>query len=272
MRDFFATPRVQVILILLIATASVMYVWHAVRYTPRLAEIELLSTRDRTLTRANELARRAVGGDGMERVRRAIDAHDRQAAAVGHLLPPDSTLQPMLPVVSRTAEAIGIAVTGLSPAEGAGGRDYDTKRYTLTVQGSYHRLGAFLAEIGSLEQIVRVRQFSAEVLATARAEVGLGNERLVEAKMILETYVRPSGDVDGGPRSRRPSDSAAAARAGAPGTEPVAERPHSTYMRDSQNRLWQLVHVPGKPNPVRIPVTAAGRADAEAWLNANRGR
>src|SRR5690606_38659132 len=122
-----------------------------------------LTRRDNTLTRANQMAREAVG-QGMETIRRAIEAYDRQAAAVSHLLPPDSLAKPLLPFLAEAAEAHEVAVTALTPLDDVSGPKYTTKQVRLEVQGRYHDIGAFLAAIGSFDQIARVRNFEAAVM------------------------------------------------------------------------------------------------------------
>lgn len=267
-------PRTQIILAIVLLTSSAAYLWWTLRAAPRLEELAAMSERSAALSAANQLARRAVGEEGMERVRRAIEAYARQAEAVASLLPSDSVARPLLPTISELARAFDITLTELAPLAKTRGDEYDIETYSVKLRGRYHDLGAFLAAIGNLDQIVHIREMNASVMPFRESSAGPSGVRLIEASFKLEAYFQPTGDQQNASSSASPSVARSAGSSGdstSQGSGSDQAKPTIEYERDARGRLWQLIYVPGKPTPVRIPVPAAARAQAEAALSRGGG-
>ena len=269
MDQFIRNPRNQVILILILLTFSAGYLWWSLRYDVRQKEIGLLSQRDAKLTAMNSSARKAIGTIGVERVRQALEAYDRQEASVRHLLPPDTSVHSLLPLIAEKARMYEVTMSKLTPEERQTDSLYSVDRYLLTLTGSYHDIGGFLTEMSSLRQIIHVRQMKAESQTQAQAADHESTaERVVKADVVLEAYSRPvkPGEELGGNGSVVSAPIPSSPAAGqAQGAAPAGITP-VRYERDSKGKLWQYLAVPGKSEPIRIPVPENGRAAAEAAL------
>jgi type IV pilus assembly protein PilO len=273
---FIRNPRYQVLLILGLLCFSAGYLWFTFRYETRAQEMVFLSDRALSLTRANQMARRAVGGSGIDRVRAAIEAYVAQEEALRHLLPSDSAAAPLLPLISETAREYGIVVSSLAPGERERGDRFDTSRFAITVQGRYHDIGAFLAALGNFDQIIHTRGFKAKTLAPAQSNNDGATFRSVEAAFEVHAFFHPTGqsaqlaESSAPPspgRSAREAQGVRGAGEADGGTAAPRGQPQITYERDDSGRIWQMVAVPGRPTPVRVPVTQAGKRAAEDWLS-----
>jgi type IV pilus assembly protein PilO len=249
MGNRYWNPRNQVILIICLLGFSLVWVWYFSQYKTKSEEITLLSARHVQLKQANRSARTAVGDSGIAKIQSAISAYDHQETAIRHLLPFDTAAAPLLKLTAETARAFNVTVLALQPGVRTQAEKYSIDHYDLIMRGHYHDVAAFVAEIGSFDQIVHVTSFDAKVLPPSEAT---GRDRLVQAHAILEAYIRVAGAA---------GDSASVGEAG-PGAKKDKTGYTVQYDRDEKGRIWELIHVPGKELPLRIPVPRAQRQHA----------
>jgi type IV pilus assembly protein PilO len=126
---------------------------------------------------------------------RARAAADRATLEVMRRLVPKSNEVPaLLEEVSTAARRAGLDLGGVTPEPVIVGEQYDTYRYTVTITGSYHEVGAFLANVGSLARIVAPVHFALNVASTTRTGSSKDSERTaLTSTILLQTYVERPG-------------------------------------------------------------------------------
>ncbi len=153
-------------------------------------EVEQIATLERTNSAsAHELATLALPE------LRARAAADRATLEVMRRLVPKSNEVPaLLEEVSTAARRAGLDLGGVTPEPVIAGDQYDTYRYTVTITGSYHEVGAFLANVGSLARIVAPVHFALTAASTTRTGSSKDNERTaLTSTILLQTYVERPG-------------------------------------------------------------------------------
>lgn len=191
-------------LVIGLITASGFWVWWFTQYRPRLEEIEILVQQENRLRVANQQARRTVAALGIDRIREAIDAYDRQAEHVAQLVPADTVVFDALALISNKAQPLEVRVIGVQPSPEETSGAFRVQPYQVRVSGTYHDVAAFMAELLSLPRITRITDAR---LRQLEQSTGIPNEvpvYAVEASFTLKVYatrLERDGAVDPGPQS-----------------------------------------------------------------------
>lgn len=243
--------RTQLIIILLALTGAALYSWKKFRHDPRTAEVQNLARHSSSLAAANQAAREAIGQLGIDSVVVMTQIYDNFYRALEPLLPADTTSSALQPLIAQLATEYDITLTNLEPSERVKGDKYDIESYQVSARGQYHDLGGFLAALGSLPRIVRVTDLAAEVASTSSTRAnGSSAERFVNIKFKLESYLRGTA---------------------LPDTMTAKAQDYSefeyAYERDSNGRIWQLIFVPGKSEPIRVPAPQGAMDAAQRYLS-----
>ncbi len=149
---------------------------------------------------------------------RARAAADRATLDVMRRLVPTSNEVPaLLEEVSTAARRAGLDLGGVTPEPVIVGDAYDTYRYTVTITGSYHEVGAFLANVGSLARIVAPVHFTLNAAAGARTEsANAGDRTALTSTILLQTYVERPGAASRGDATRGDASRGRGETGGAP--------------------------------------------------------
>ena len=102
------------------------------------------------------------------------------------LVPISNEVPTLLEQISNAARQTGLDVGGITPLPGIPGEVFDTFRYRMTVVGSYHRIGQFLDNVGSLTRIMAPMNLT---LRPSNRTSRLGREQLLDASFEVQTYV-----------------------------------------------------------------------------------
>lgn len=178
------TRRTAVLLGLL----AVSCLFLALQYLHRPARSKLDAATAR-LDRLREGSRHAevAAVVGQPELEERLREYRRQLDALEALIPVVSEIGLLLRAISDAEERTGVEVTEMRPETLDEGDHYDRLGYELAVLGSYHAIGAFLAEIASLDRIVTPE----ELTMTAASARATGDDRnaSVVASFRIRTYV-----------------------------------------------------------------------------------
>lgn len=167
------------------------YLGYDYAYRPRAETIAALETRLETLETQNMSARRLVEDQGREEVERRLKLYRDQLVTVERLIPSSEELPDLLDAISAEAQRSGVELTLIQPVGATQEQFYTRRTYALAVLGSYHQIGDFLTQVGSLPRIVTPIDLNVTVQSDG---TGDGEPRL-EAKFSIETYVLPSLEI-----------------------------------------------------------------------------
>ena len=142
----------------------------------------------------------AVAAVGESELKERLRLYERRLGALERLIPATDEVGGLLRAMSDAEERIGVEVTMMRPRPLEESDHYDRLSYELTVRGSYHAIGSFLAAIASLARIVTPDQLTMTAVGTPAAGDGHGDASVV-ASFRIRTYVTKGPDAIGGAES-----------------------------------------------------------------------
>ena len=111
------------------------------------------------------------------------------------LIPAGNEVPALLDQILGAARRSGLEFSNFAPSATVQGESFDTFRFRISMQGSYHQLGELLASIGSLRRIIVPTNLSLAVSTTREARANRPDERILTASFDIQTYVvRTAGD------------------------------------------------------------------------------
>ncbi|HEX5581999.1 MAG TPA: type 4a pilus biogenesis protein PilO [Gemmatimonadaceae bacterium] len=121
---------------------------------PRSQELVAVEEHVETLTLQNERAKAELARNDPDKLRRDALEYRRNLDAMRQLVPTSNEVPALLEQVSTAARRVGLDLGGVEPEPVIPGDQFDTYRYRISLEGDYHAVGAFLANVGSLTRIV----------------------------------------------------------------------------------------------------------------------
>lgn len=123
-------------------------------YSPKSDELAALEARLVRLETANQRARSDIAKGSVDKLRAEVAKDARTLEIMRTLVPTSNEVPALLEDISTAARRVGLDLATVEPLPVISGEDFDTYRYRLAVVGSYHAIGEFLSNVGSLRRIV----------------------------------------------------------------------------------------------------------------------
>ncbi len=174
------------------------YVFYAYLWKPVHEERVALQDRLEQLEGYNDQARALTQPRRINELRRQEAEYQVALAAYATMLPSNAEVPELLADVAAAAVQNDVAIVNFAPLDAVAGEDLTEVPFDVQVQGGYHDVGRFLADIGNLARLVRPSVTSLEQVkieedaATGRAKPEPRYEVL--ATMRLSTFV-PVGEI-----------------------------------------------------------------------------
>src|SRR5215208_7809685 len=189
----------------IIALALAGLYWNFV-YTPKSAELNQTEERVTSLESANDKAKRELAKGNVDQLRAQAQEYQQNLQVMRQLVPTGNEVPALLEQVSNAARRAGLEISAVEPQPVISGEQFDTYRYRFSVTGSYHQLGEFLANVGSLPRIMSPVNLRLAPITTEQAKKAQQKGKsLVGSQFEIQTYVAKvsaPGDVE-----RRPTNS-----------------------------------------------------------------
>lgn len=187
----------RVLGIALLVGAAVLFYLYV--YLPGREEIAGLEQRVETLEQSNRLTRIRTGD--LDRTRGELERAEGLLGALQELVPERAEVATIYEALAARSDALGLELVSVAPSRttDAGEAYYRRQRWDMILEGRYHDLGRFLAQVASLPRVVRPEVRSIEGLERT------GGGYPVRAELTLETFVLagedgsepPAGEEDG---------------------------------------------------------------------------
>jgi type IV pilus assembly protein PilO len=166
------------------------YGWHG-RTVTQLAQ---LTMRMEELQARNDAARPRANPQSIKATKLKLAIYEQHARRLEQLIPLREQVSELLYNVTERAQEAGVDHALIKPESERPGEFYTQQTYAMRVVGTYHAIGRFLAQIGSLPRIVTPTQ-----LTLTRAPDGLkyrepGLPLRLQADFRIQTYVIPTPD------------------------------------------------------------------------------
>lgn len=151
---------------------------------------------------ATDTARRELARGTVEDLRKRLEIYRNSLALLRRLVPDRNEVPNLLDDISTRSRIRGVTLSQVTPQPvEAGPSPFDTHRYTLSVIGRYDQVGAFLADVASLQRIIVPYDLTLAVAnATSARALGDTTGSLLEAKFQVRTFVKsanPEGEASG---------------------------------------------------------------------------
>lgn len=203
--------RQQAFLFALLLLGGAYLFWQYV-YSPVHQEKVAREERLATLQDYNQQARALTQPGRVEDLRRREAEFQVALATYETMLPSEAEVSALLEEVARAALLEDIEIVNFAPLEPLQSENLVELPYDVQVQGEYHEIGRFLADVANLPRLVRpvivsMEQVEIEDQAETGGQQEEGEEETrvryeVLATLTLSTFMPPEGVVRGAiPRS-----------------------------------------------------------------------
>jgi type IV pilus assembly protein PilO len=165
-----------------------LFAYHQMAHGKKVDEIESLGDRLEMLTVTNNAAKilAAQGGPELERKLAIYEQHMRQ---LEELIPRREEVAELLYALTLRSQSAGVDLTKMQPEAQDPSPFYTRQIYQMGVRGTYHQIGVFLSEIGSLPRIVTPTQV--KLTMPQQPQQNRQGEPLIDANFLIVTYVVP---------------------------------------------------------------------------------
>ena len=196
------SQRDQGLLLASIALVAGIGLYWYFLFNPKAAELETLRGRIDSLVVRNNTIRDDIAKGAATRLKAEAVEYGRMLSIFRQLVPVANEVPTLVDQISGAARQAGLDLGGITPQGIIPGEIFDTYRYTMTVSGTYHRIGQFLNNVGALTRIVAPMnvQLTPSTRSTTKVRAG---EQWLDAAFEIQTYVAKAG-VPAGPPGGAP--------------------------------------------------------------------
>lgn len=148
-------------------------------------EVTDMETRLERLETANTQAR--LRAPQSRQLEERLEQFERHILRLEQLVPRSEEVPQLLDQIHQRAEQSSVEVARFAPGQTTPGDHYNRRTFEMTVLGSYHDIGRFLTEVGSLPRIITATDLRVAPNAIREATEG----PMLQASFRIETYVLP---------------------------------------------------------------------------------
>jgi type IV pilus assembly protein PilO len=184
--------RDQVMLAVAIVFLGLAGAYYQFIYTPKVADIETLTARVERLDASNQRAKVVMSRGSVESMRAEAELLRDNLELMRTLIPASNEVPALLDQILGAARRTGLEFSNFAPTATVPGEQFDTYRFRMSMQGSYHQIGELLTAIGSLRRIIapiNLQLAQAPPNNARGARVNSAEEPLLTANFDIQTYV-----------------------------------------------------------------------------------
>ncbi|HUF13758.1 MAG TPA: type 4a pilus biogenesis protein PilO [Longimicrobiales bacterium] len=134
---------------------------------------------------AKSIARTGAGPD----LERRIGIYEQHMKRLEQLIPSAEEVPQLLYSMTERAGDAGVELTEMSPQADEPGPYYTKSTYKIGVKGSYHDIGQFLSQVGSLSRIIT--PIDLRLVSDRYSETTRSGSPVLGADFTIVTYILP---------------------------------------------------------------------------------
>lgn len=180
-------PEQQKKVLLGLIPLLLLFAFYQFVYTARAAEIETLDNDLARIESAN-IAAKVLANQGGPDLQRRLAVLEQHMSRLEELIPNREEVADLLHAMTLRAQTTGVELTRMRPEAEEDGAYYTKQTYEIGVKGTYHRVGQYLAEVGSLPRIITPVEFK---LQANTNETDRSGSPLLNANFRIVTYIVP---------------------------------------------------------------------------------
>lgn len=179
-------PAQQKRLLIGILPLVLAIVYYQFVHTEKATQIDGLETHLEDLERTNATAR-VLAEQGGPELERRLAMYEQHMKRLEELIPRREQVPELLNDMGRRAQLSSVEVTLMKPEGEEASPYYSRQSYEFGVRGTYHNVGRFLSEVGSLPRIITPAEF--RLLATGFKDKQ--GAPMLNANFRIITYIVP---------------------------------------------------------------------------------
>ncbi len=163
--------------------------WNFV-WTPKAETLVTQESRLEKLDRENNRAKALLARGTVEEMQAEAKLLQDNLDLIRTLIPVSNEVPALLDQILGAARRVGLEQDSFNPGAVVEGEGFDTYRYRLSFNGSYHQIGELLTAIGSLRRVIAPVNLSlAPATSGSRASRSAPGEQVLNATFEIQTYV-----------------------------------------------------------------------------------
>ena len=168
----------------------VVFAYYYFLHGKKAAEVTALETEYETITISNDAARAKASPQAIQALQQKLALFENHIKRLEALIPAREQVPQLLDDFTKRARDSGVDLALLRPQGEEPGQYYTQQNYDIQVIGTYHAVGRFLAQVGSLPRIVTPSDLRLIRVPNPTSPNRQGAERL-RADFKIQTYVIP---------------------------------------------------------------------------------
>jgi type IV pilus assembly protein PilO len=165
-------------------------------YGPKGEALEVTRQHVEALDASNQRAKAIMARGTVEELQAESKRLQANLDLMRTLIPTGNEVPALLEQMLGAARRTGLEISGFTPGATVTGDLFDTIKYRMSMQGSYHQIGALLTAVGSLRRIIVPVNLSLAPSGSREARESEPDNRILTAQFEIQTYVAKSGTGD----------------------------------------------------------------------------
>jgi type IV pilus assembly protein PilO len=157
-------------------------------WSPKNLELDGVETRVEALKDVNQRAKAELAQGKSSELRAETEQYERDLNVMRELVPTANELPVLLEQVSTAARRVGLDIADVQPLPQLTGDQYDAYKYRMSVRGSFHQIGVFLTNVGTLQRIVAPINVSLNP-TVQQPRNRAPRSQPIDARFEIQTYV-----------------------------------------------------------------------------------
>jgi type IV pilus assembly protein PilO len=158
-------------------------------YVPRNEALGVTREHIEKLDGSNQRAKAIMARGSVEQLQTESKRLEANLDLMRTLIPSGNEVPALLDQILGAARRTGLEFSNFAPTATVQGESFDTYRFKMSMQGSYHQIGELLAAIGSLRRVIVPVNVSLAASTTRAARANRPDERILTANFDIQTYV-----------------------------------------------------------------------------------
>lgn len=180
--------RDQKMLLVVIAAVGLAFAYWYMLWSPQNVALNEVDAHVEALRVVNQRAKSELAQGKTAQLRAETEQYGQDLDVMRQLVPTANEVPVLLEQVSTAARRVGLDISDVQPLPTLSGDQYDAYKYRMSVRGTFHQVGIFLTNIGTLQRIVAPINISLNPTAIGGRKLGPRMQPL-DARFEIQTYV-----------------------------------------------------------------------------------
>lgn len=194
----------MMLLIAIVAVTGAALYWYFV-YKPKNTVLAKVQVHIDSLDSVNRKAKAELAKGSVQELRAQAERYRQHLEVMRQLVPTSNEVPALLDQVSTAARRVGLDLGAVEPELVIVGDQFDTYRYKMALFGTYHEVGEFLTNVGSLTRIIAPINLTLVPVRNEQMSKSLRRkgQQPLEVRFQIQTYVAKTPGVTPGTRPAR---------------------------------------------------------------------